>query len=291
MQIGLMDDVHHIRTVGGPSNFGEMATHRMVADESHLSQQLKRSMKDTIELTQQKVSEIVMANPKSMSVFSKFGIDYCCGGKLSLEDACAKKHLDIAQVELALIQSALELDAAPSGDEPQDWPLDRLADHIVSKHHAFVAEQTPEILRLLDKVSRRHGDEHPELHEIHAIFVAVAGELTMHMKKEELMLFPAIKHLAVVHRGDAGYRTPPFGSVANPIAMMEQEHESAGGGLDRIRSLTNNYVLPEGACMSYAHTYQLLDAFEKDLHLHVHLENNILFPQAIALESALLASK
>lgn len=244
-------------------------------------------MKDTMEFSRQTVAEIVMDNPKSMSVFSKLGIDYCCGGKLSLEAACNKKHLNIADVEAALRKSAHESDAIPSADEPQTWPLDRLAAHIVSKHHSFVAEQTPEILRLLDKVSTRHGDAHPELHEINSIFKAVAGELVMHMKKEELMLFPAIKHLAAVERGDAIYRTPPFGSVAHPIVMMEHEHENAGGGLDRVRSLTNNYVLPEGACMSYAHTYQLLDAFEQDLHLHVHLENNILFPKAVALEEAI----
>jgi regulator of cell morphogenesis and NO signaling len=245
-------------------------------------------MKDTMELSQQTVAQIVLDNPKSMSVFSKFGIDYCCGGKLSLADACNKKHLNIADVEEALVKSALELEAVALGDEPQTWSLDRLVDHIVTKHHSFVAEQTPEILRLLDKVSSRHGDAHPELHEINAIFKAVAGELAMHMKKEELMLFPAIKRLAAGARGETSYYAPPFGSVANPIGMMEQEHENAGGGLDRIRSLANDYVLPEGACMSYAHTYQLLDAFEKDLHLHVHLENNILFPRAIALEAELV---
>ncbi len=251
------------------------------------SQKLKRIMKDTMEFSRQTVAEIVMDNPKSMSVFSKLGIDYCCGGKLSLEAACKKKQLNIADVEAALQKSAHESDVISPADESQTWPLDRLAAHIVSKHHSFVAEQTPEILRLLDKVSNRHGDVHPELHEINSIFKAVAGELAMHMKKEELMLFPAIMHLAAVERGDAIYRMPPFGSVAHPIVMMEHEHENAGGGLDRVRSLTNNYVLPEGACMSYAHTYQLLDAFEQDLHLHVHLENNILFPKAVALEEAI----
>ncbi len=249
---------------------------------------MDRSTKDTLELSQQKVAEIVLANPKAMDVFSKFGIDFCCGGKLSLEVACKKRHIELSDVEQALLESAI----APVGDVPQenplDWELDRLVDHIVATHHRFVQEATPEILRLLEKVSQRHGPEHPELHEIHSIFQAVAGELAMHMRKEELILFPAIKRLAAVKREEATYQTPPFGTVANPIHMMEMEHESAGGGLDQIRSLTCDFKLPEGACMSYWQVYQLLDAFEKDLHVHVHLENNILFPKAIQLESEIL---
>ncbi|MBL0019489.1 MAG: iron-sulfur cluster repair di-iron protein [Bacteroidia bacterium] len=244
-------------------------------------------MKNPQELSQQKVGEIVLANPNAMRVFTKFGIDFCCGGKLTLEVACNKRKLQLSDVEQALVEAAIAAEAPDTLEDPQNWALDRLADHIVGKHHAFVAEQTPEILRLLDKVSKRHGPEHPELYEMNSIFQAVAGELAQHMKKEELILFPAIKRLALVDRGEAVYQTPPFGSVANPINMMEMEHESAGGGLDQIRTLANNFTLPEGACMSYWQVYQLLDAYEKDLHVHVHLENNILFPKAIILESQL----
>jgi regulator of cell morphogenesis and NO signaling len=244
-------------------------------------------MEDTLELSQQKVAEIVKANPDAMSVLDKFGIDFCCGGKLSLAKACDKAHVTLADVEQALVENAILASQIPAAEDPWTWTLRRLADHIVAKHHAYVEMQIPEILRLLDKVAHRHGDHHPELHDIGEAFHAVANELTQHMKKEELILFPWIKRYEEVQLGHLPYVQPPFGTIANPIQTMEAEHEQAGGGFATIRVLSKNYTLPEGACMSYWQTYHLLQEFEKDLHVHVHLENNILFPKALAIEEVI----
>lgn len=248
-------------------------------------------MNDVLEFSHQKVSEIVLGNPNAMAVFTKYGIDFCCGGKLDLSTACAKKKINIHDVEQDLLAAFASSKSEPLAEEQQTWDLDRLAHYIEKTHHAYVQTQTAELFRLLDKVTKRHGDDHPELHEVFAAFKVVSSELAGHMKKEELILFPWIKRLAAVQRGEIAYEKPPFGSVANPIRMMEMDHEGAGSGMNSIRLFANNYVLPEGACMSYWQTYQYLEAFEKDLHIHVHLENNILFPKAIALESIVSKSK
>ncbi len=242
-------------------------------------------MNAIIDFGEKKLSEIVLGDVRTIAVFNEFGIDYCCGGKRSLTHACRQKGVDVAAVQARLVAvSQLPATQAIVEDYAQ-WPVDELALHIVHKHHRYVEARLPELLRLLDKVADRHGPEHPELLEIQSIFHAIAEELSGHMKKEELILFPWIKRLGMVERREIDYVTPPFGSVAHPIQMMELEHLDAGDGMARIRVLTDNYVLPEGACMSYWQTYEYLKEFEADLHLHVHLENNLLFPQAIALES------
>jgi regulator of cell morphogenesis and NO signaling len=241
---------------------------------------LERLLTDT-------VGEIARSDSRTLPIFDHYGIDFCCGGKLLLADACRKKHLDFDTVstELTAVMTAEEV---PTDlDAMASWPLTKLADWIVEKHHTYVQTQTLELQRLLSKVSRVHGDQHPELHRIHEVFQLVAGELATHMKKEELILFPWIKRTEAAANGEIAFTPPPFGSLSNPIDMMEAEHETAGDGMEEIRVLTHQYQLPEGACASYWQTYQYLEAFEKDLHIHIHLENNILFPRAIALEATL----
>ena len=169
----------------------------------------------------------------------------------------------------------------------QSWPADLLTDYIEKKHHRYVQSKTAEIKPYLDKVCRVHGDRHPELWKIQEHFNATAGELAMHMKKEELVLFPFIRKMAGAKLGETEIKTPHFGTVQNPIKMMMHEHASEGERFGLIRELTNDYTPPADACNTYRVTFALLEEFEKDLHMHIHLENNILFPTALRMEREL----
>jgi len=228
------------------------------------------------------IGEMVVADYRKAEVFRKFGIDYCCGGKKPLEEACAKKGLDPQTLQKELD----ELDLIPNKPQQdyENWSLDDLADYIVEHHHRYVADSVPILYELTNKVARVHGDRHPELVKIAQHFDAVAQELQMHMLKEERVLFPYIQQMAIARREGKPIPTPAFGSVANPIRMMEAEHESAGGNLEEIRQLSSDYTLPIDACTSYRVLFAKLNEFEQDLHQHVHLENNLLFPKAIAME-------
>lgn len=230
------------------------------------------------------VGEMVVADYRKAEVFRKFGIDYCCGGKKPLEEVCLKKGVDPNLVR----QELEKLDQAPTEVEQtfQDWDLDKLTDHIVGKHHQYVAESLPILYELSTKVARVHGERHPELLDIARRFAEIAQELQMHMMKEEKVLFPYINQMAKAHRLGFPIPSPAFGSVSNPIQMMESEHEAAGSGMEDIRQWSHHYTPPLDACTSYRVLFAKLSEFEQDLHQHVHLENNLLFPKAIALEKA-----
>lgn len=234
------------------------------------------------------VGEMVVADYRKAEVFRKYGIDYCCGGKKPLEEVCRKKGIDPQAVQKELDA----LDLLPDEEQHQfgEWTLDTLADYIVEKHHKYVAESLPILYELTAKVARVHGERHPELAEIARLFDEVAVELQMHMHKEERMLFPYISKMAANLREGNPVPFPVFGSVENPIRMMEAEHESAGGNMEEIRRLSDDYTPPLDACTSYRVLFAKLNEFEQDLHQHVHLENNILFPRAVALEKECLAS-
>lgn len=228
------------------------------------------------------VGEMVVADYRKADVFRKFGIDYCCGGKKTLDEICRKKNIDPESIRREL--DALDLVPHTSDGDVETLPLDQLAAHIVAHHHRYVAESLPILYELTAKVARVHGERHPELPEIEQHFNAVAAELELHMHKEEQMLFPYISKLAIA--AGEGNRIAPamFGSVENPIHMMESEHESAGSGLEEIRRLSADFTPPADACTSYRVLFAKLNEFEQDLHRHVHLENNILFPGAIKME-------
>ena len=230
----------------------------------------------------QTVGEMVVADYRKAEVFRKHGIDYCCGGKKPLEDICAKKGLDPKPIQAEL--DHLDLLPVNALQDFDKWELDTLADHIITKHHQYVSESIPMLYELTTKVARVHGERHPELVDIARHFDAVAQELQMHMHKEERILFPRIALMASAYRQGTGLLPAMFGSIENPIQMMESEHESAGGGLEEIRHLSDNYTPPLDACTSYRVLFAKLSEFEQDLHQHVHLENNILFPKAIQLE-------
>lgn len=230
------------------------------------------------------VRDIAIEQPDSIRVFEKFGIDYCCGGRQPLAEACRERSLDPQAVLAAIdIASEARADAAP------DWTtatLGALCRHIVATHHEYVRSELPRLQQLAQKVVSRHGDTHPELPQIQQKIEAVGEELLQHLAKEEMMLFPYITNLER-NLATCGPRSLGcFGTVRNPIAVMMAEHDSAGETLAETRELSRDYTPPEGACPTYRGFYQSLSEFEKDLHQHVHLENNILFPRAIELEES-----
>jgi regulator of cell morphogenesis and NO signaling len=235
-------------------------------------------------VTTQTVREIALENPASIRVFEAFGIDYCCGGRKPLAEACAAKN-----IALDTVITALENGHASTAPVSEDWnaqSLGALAAHIVNAHHAYVRRELPRLAELAGKVVNRHGDTKPELPQIQAKVAQISEELTEHLAKEEVVLFPYITKLE--RAKDEGTAKPHgcFGTVASPIAMMTQEHEAAGALLAEIRQLSGDYTPPVGACPTFHAFYNGLHEFEQDLHQHIHLENNILFPRAMAMEEA-----
>lgn len=229
------------------------------------------------------IGDIVATDFRTAAVFEQFGIDFCCGGRRSLAEACRTATADPDAVIRAL-------DALPPAIDHEadvtEWPLERLIDHIVSVHHAYVRSALPAIARYLAKLEEVHGARHPELARVAAGFDRMRFDLEQHMLKEERVLFPYVCDLAA--RGDTcGQSRSPFGTVENPIRMMEREHRDAADGLRTIRELTNDYAAPADGCATYAVCMSELARFERDLHRHVHLENNVLFPKAVALEDAI----
>lgn len=228
------------------------------------------------------IGEYVAKDFRTAAIFSKYGIDFCCKGNRTIQEACDKKDIDTNQLmeqlnTVLLTKNDNELDF-------KSWPLDLLADYIEKRHHRYVEEKTPMLLHFLDKLCKVHGESHPELFEINELFKASAGELAQHMKKEELILFPFVKKMVKATLTDNLIEQPHFGTVKNPIAMMMQEHDTEGERFRKIALLSNNYAPPADACTTYRVAFAMLEEFEQDLHKHIHLENNILFPKAMVLE-------
>ncbi len=229
-----------------------------------------------IEYISKTVGELVAERPGRSRVFEAHKIDFCCGGKRMLEEACAKNGAPLKQVLAGL--AAYDAGAAKAGDDAGTLSLPDLVDHIVETHHAWLRKELPRLEGLAEKVAKTHGDAEPRLHEVRAVFLALQAELTAHLGKEEAILFPMVKRLA------AG--SLPAGQAAlldGPMNVMEAEHDSAGLALGRLRDLTDGHTPPEWACNTYRAFFSGLDDLERDLHLHIHKENNILFPQARAL--------
>ena len=242
-----------------------------------------------MELTPQTlVADIAAHHPAAIRVFQRHGIDFCCGGRRALADACRERGLDLDTVREE-IGAATDPAAAPE----RDWteaPLDELIDHIVTRYHGRLREELPRLAAMADKVLAAHGEKHPEvLPALVRTFNGLRDELELHTEKEERVLFPWIEHLEK-RAGDGSPRraaaATPAASVGAPIAMMESEHDEAAGGLAEMRRLTGGYRLPEDACATFRGLYHGLAELEDDLHRHIHLENNVLFPRALALEGA-----
>jgi regulator of cell morphogenesis and NO signaling len=233
------------------------------------------------------LGEIAAKDLRKAEVFKKYGLDFCCGGKKTVKEACAEKGLDLTRVEQELQQSGKIV----SSSRPvpyNEWSLDFLADYIVNTHHSYVKKVLPDIKAYAAKVSKVHGERHPELIPIYQLVEEIYREMTSHMAKEENILFPYIKDLVIEKNNATSLSSSKFGSIKNPVTMMEMEHETAGNIMKEIRHLSHDYKLPEDACASYSLLYRMLNEFEEDLYLHVHLENNILFPKAVELEKQVL---
>nr|WP_294789043.1 iron-sulfur cluster repair di-iron protein [uncultured Flavobacterium sp.] len=228
------------------------------------------------------IGSFVAEDFRTAAVFSKYRIDFCCKGNRTVTEVCEKQNIDADDLLKNVLQVA---QSENSGSiDFNSWPLDLLADYIEKTHHRYVEEKTNVLLPFLDKLCKVHGENHPELFRINELFVGCAGELSQHMKKEELVLFPFVKRMVKTKESDGLLSQPSFGTVSNPIAMMMHEHDSEGERFREIATLTNNYTPPADACTTYRVTYSMLKEFEADLHKHIHLENNILFPKAEVLE-------
>lgn len=235
-------------------------------------------------IAQKTVAEVVAENIKTAHVFKKHRINFFCGGGVSIENACAKRGIDVAMLETELLAVNNTIEPANNYNA---WQIDFLANYIIQNHHSYVLEAIPITLQYAEKVASVHGHNEPELIEINELFKQVAAELLNHMKKEENILFPYIERLMLHKKTGTPFVAPPFATAANPIHVMEQEHELAGDIMKKITQLSNQYVAPDHACNTYKALFNKLEEFENDLHQHVHLENNILFPKAIALEKEL----
>jgi len=239
--------------------------------------------------TDMAVKDIVVRHPQTRTVLETLGIDYCCGGKATLARAAEQAGLSTVRVLADLEQALMKAGQDPTS--ARDWSsvsLTELVDHIEQKHHVFMKEQLSRLAGLLDKTIQAHGDRHGEiLEQLRQSYVSLKTDIEMHLMKEEQILFPLIRQMEAFehHRGPA----PEMhcGSIGNPIGQMEHEHDVAGEFLAQMRHVTNNYTLPSDACPTFTALYEGLDALEKDLHEHIHLENNILFLETQTLESRL----
>jgi regulator of cell morphogenesis and NO signaling len=221
------------------------------------------------------VGEIVTNDIRTSAAFKKAGIDFCCGGKQSLAEACKEKGIDVAKLE----NEILKISEEPINEfmNFKNWDPVFLSDYIVNTHHKFVVKNLPDLVFYTQKIANVHGDNHPELNEVADLFAKVNDELLQHLKNEEEVLFPAIKE-AVQSNSALAKKT-----IKSEIERMMGEHEFAGGAMDHINVITNGYQVPADGCNTYRVAFDLLDKFEDDLHTHVHLENNILYPKALKL--------
>lgn len=228
------------------------------------------------------IGQIAAKDLRKAEVFKKYGLDFCCGGKKTVQEACAEKGLDVTKIEQELEQAKKMTAGRPI--PYHEWSLDFLADYIVNTHHTYVRKTLPDLVNYAAKVAEVHSKQHPELLVIKKLVESINAELTAHLVKEERVLFPYIKQLVLAHNSKQLPQAAVFGSIQNPVNLMEMEHELVGKNLEEIRTRSNNYLLPEDACASYSLLFHLLQEFEEDLHMHIHLENNILFPAALGLE-------
>lgn len=239
------------------------------------------------ELEGRTVGEVVAADYRAAEIFQRLGIDFCCGGDKPLDEACREHNVSMEALQQALERLAMVPDR---GEQYDQWGLDFLADYIVNQHHAYARKMTPLLRDYAQKVVAAHGEHHPETVTIAQLFEKLSGELAMHTQKEELLLFPYIRRLVKSQKEGDDLRTPPFGSAAELIEKMDEEHDGTGELLGQIEALSNGYAPPVDACNTYRALYGSLEAFADDTRKHIHLENNILFPKTIQLENELRAA-
>lgn len=233
------------------------------------------------------IGGIVAEDYRAAGLFQQLGIDFCCNGNRSIEVVSNENNMT-PQSLIEKLEHTLSAQAGnqTNGTDYRTWPLDLLADYVEKKHHRYVTTQVPILKAFLEKINKVHGGRHPELQEIKDLFDAGAAELMAHMKKEEQILFPYIRKMVAAKEAGESKVSAPFGSVQNPIHVMMQEHDTEGVRFRKINELSQNYLAPADGCTTYRAAFATLKEFEEDLHLHIHLENNILFPKAILLEAS-----
>lgn len=232
------------------------------------------------------VRELALEMPNATRIFEKLKIDYCCGGSRPLDEACAAAGVEVGAVMSELEKSATTNEENGSARDFQTIPLTDVMSYIVETHHVFTRAEIDRLRALLDKVCSVHGENHPELLKVRAVFRVLCQDLAPHMFKEEQILFPYIQGMEAARKDGRDFPAAPFVTVRNPVRMMMMEHDTAGDLLKELRQITSDYTAPPDVCISYQTLYQAMEAFEKDLHQHIHLENNILFPRAIEMEDA-----
>ncbi|MCZ2393199.1 MAG: iron-sulfur cluster repair di-iron protein [Chitinophagales bacterium] len=228
------------------------------------------------------IGQIVAKDLRKVEIFKKYGIDFCCGGRKTVREVCAEKGIDHQIVEKELQQPAQNLTG--NQNNYNEWNIDFLADFIVNTHHQYIKKYLPEIKGYATKVAQVHGSQHPELIPILKLINQIQQELTEHIEKEETQLFPLIKQIAIRNHKETTQNQNDKISLMSQIEKLENEHDEVGEGFDKIRELSNQFAIPEDACTSYQLLYKMIQEFEDDLHIHIHLENNILFPKAIEME-------
>lgn len=231
------------------------------------------------------IADLAVARPGTIRVFQKHGLDFCCGGQRPLGEACAEKGLafDVLRADLAAAE-------APAADDGFDWsraPLDVVVSRIVDRYHVWLRAEMPRLQQMADKVRQVHGSRHPEVVDVASLLVDLANDLRPHMMKEEQMLFPYVARLAQADREGTPMAPSPFGTVDNPIHVMEAEHEAVGDLLKALRRFTKDFASPADACNTFRGLYLGLEELERELHEHIHVENNVLHPRARQLERAL----
>lgn len=234
--------------------------------------------------TTKTVRELTLEIPGAARVFEKAGIDYCCGGGKPFAEACAAAGVSTDEVVRSLEQAGESATVESDATRWQTQPLSDMTSYIIRKHHVFTRDELARLSSLLSKVCSVHGQNHPELLRIQSLFQDLHQDLVPHMQKEEMVLFPYVDQLEAAANAGRPSPVPFFGTVQNPIRMMMMEHDVAGDILKQIREISGGFSVPEDACISYETLYKALDVLEQDLHQHIHLENNILFPRAAEME-------
>ena len=232
----------------------------------------------------QTIGEIVAKDFRAASVFSKYKIDFCCKGDRTIEEVCEKKSINVDELNEKLQEAMTDQN---ENIDYNSWPLDLLADYVEKTHHRYIREKSPSLFQFLNKVQKVHGERHPELYEIFNLFSQSVEDLENHLQKEERILFPFIRKMVEAKNSGQPLEPAHFGSVENPIEMMKDDHSVEGERFRKIAELTQGYTPPQEACNTYKVSFAMLDEFEQNLHKHIHLENNILFPKAIKMEESM----
>ncbi len=229
------------------------------------------------------IGRIVAEDYRNAAVFDRYGIDFCCNGEQTLSSACEQKQLDAIELRKLLHLGMLDLQVEPM--DYNSWPLDLLTEFIEKKHHRYAEEKIPVINQYLTEICRDHGAQHPELHLIYEIFITSSVELTVQMEKEELVLFPYIRKMFNAKYNSETLDVPRFAPINIHVLALINDHRTEGRRLRKIEAFSNNYTPPKDTCKAYRRAFTLLQEFYKDLQIHIHLENNIIFPKATLLET------